>query len=141
MKKYLLPLPIITFLSSATNVFAEITPRVTIKLEPPPGTGINPDISQVPDIFSSLVTLVFVIAALLVLIMLIWGAFQWITSAGDKEKVGAARGRIINALIGLALIALAFLIVRLVGTFFNIDILRIPIGPIAQPPPGTSSIR
>lgn len=69
-------------------------------------------------------TIVIVIAVLLVVGYLVYGAINWITSGGDKEKVKSARGGIINALIGLAILALAFFIVNLVGRIVGIDVLN-----------------
>lgn len=68
-------------------------------------------------------TIIFSVAALLVLVMLIWGAISWIMSGGDKDAVANARKRIINALIGLAILALAFFIVRFVGQIVGFDVL------------------
>ncbi|MDP3758412.1 MAG: hypothetical protein Q8Q86_01725, partial [Candidatus Daviesbacteria bacterium] len=64
------------------------------------------------------------------LFMLIIGAFQWITSGGDKEGVESARKRITHALIGFAILALAFLIVQVVGQVVNINILDIQSLPV-----------
>jgi len=52
-----------------------------------------------------------IIAALL---FLIWGAIKWIISGGDKEKVAAARGHIIAAIIGLVVLLLAVVILNFV---------------------------
>ncbi len=68
-------------------------------------------------------TIIFTVAALLVLLMLIWGAISWIMSGGEKEAIGKARGRITNALIGLAILALAFFIVRVVGQIVGFNVL------------------
>lgn len=88
-------------------------------------------------VLSNAITLVFTISAILVLAMLIWGGIEWVLSGGDKEKVANARKRIIGALIGLAIIALAFLIVRIVGQIVGFNILNnltIPsLGPSAPP--------
>ncbi len=65
------------------------------------------------------ISLAFAVAILVVLVMLIWGAFEWIVSGGDKESVGKARGRIINALIGLAVLAVAFALARVFGQFIG----------------------
>ena len=67
--------------------------------------------------------LVFIIALIAVLAMLVWGAVQWIFSGGEKEAVAAARGRIINALIGLAILAVAFAIVQVAGQFLGFNLL------------------
>lgn len=71
----------------------------------------------------NLFTLVFSVAAIAVLIYMIWGAYDWITSGGDKDKIAAARKKIVNALIGLAVLALAFFIVTVVGNIVGFNIL------------------
>lgn len=77
---------------------------------------------------TNLITLSFTIAVVVVLIMLIWGAFEWIVSGGDKEAVGKARGRIINALIGLAVLAIAFALTTLGAQILGFpDITKLPI--------------
>lgn len=73
---------------------------------------------------TNVLTLAFGIAILVVLVMLIWGAFEWITSGGDKEAVGKARNRIINALIGLAVLAIAYALTRVAGQFLGFNILE-----------------
>lgn len=60
-------------------------------------------------------TIALAVAIVLVLIMLILGGYEWITSGGDKEAVAKARNRIINALIGLVVLAVAFALARLAG--------------------------
>lgn len=71
--------------------------------------------------------------------MLIIGAFEWITSGGDKEAVGKARNRIINALIGLAVLAVAFALARLGAHFVGVDIsnIKIPV-PSGAPTPSSN---
>lgn len=84
-----------------------------------PGVGYN-DISQ---FINAALRLSFIIALLIVLVMLVWGALQWILSGGDKEAIEAARNRIMHALIGLAILAVAFALVNLAGTFVGINLL------------------
>lgn len=67
--------------------------------------------------FSNLITLFYIIATLVLIFMIIWGAFDWITSEGDKDKVGGARNKIVNAIIGIILFAAAFGIIRVFGQF------------------------
>ncbi len=74
---------------------------------------------------NNLITLIYEVAIVLVVFMFLWGALEWLISGGDKEKVAEARKRIVNALIGLALLAVAFAILKVFGiftgftTFFN----------------------
>ncbi len=132
MKKVLAGIATLIYLLSGTLAFAVITPQPTISgggfnlSVTQPSQGIDPNASP-SSVISNALTIIFSLAAFLVLVMLIIGAFNWITSGGDKEKIGKARDRIINALIGLALLALAFLIVRVVGMVLQIDILNVAI--------------
>lgn len=122
MRKLTLGLSSAAILLTPTLALASVTPSpVQIQIKPP-AAGINP-YTPVGTILSNALTIIFVVAALLVLFMLIIGAFNWIMSGGDKEKVGAARQRITQALVGLAVLALAFLITVVVGQVLNINIL------------------
>lgn len=91
--------------------------------------------SDIGAFITNVMTLAFTLAVLVVLVMLVWGAFEWIASGGDKEAVGKARNRIINALIGLAVLAVAFALARVAAQFLgfpNLSQLIIPTPPPAQ---------
>lgn len=60
-------------------------------------------------------------AAIIAFFFLIMGGIQWITSGGDKTNTQAARDKITAALIGLAIVAVAYALMSLVGRFFGID--------------------
>ncbi len=64
---------------------------------------------------TNIVTIIYTIAGIIFVFMMILGAFQWITSGGDKEGIEKARKRITNAIIGLVLLAVTFLIVGVIG--------------------------
>ncbi len=105
----------------------------------PGAINIFPDTTKGYDTLGAFIgnflTLALAIGILVVLVFLIWGAFEWITSGGDKEAVGKARGRIINALIGLAVLAVAFALARVAGQFLGFTDLNhiiIP-GPATNP--------
>lgn len=66
---------------------------------------------------TNLIALIYIIATIVLIFMLLWGAFDWITSGGDKEKVHAARERITQAFIGIILFAVAFAVIAVVGAF------------------------
>ena len=90
---------------------------------------------SVGNFITSALTLALAVAALTVLAMLIWGAFEWITSGGDKEAVGKARNRIINALIGLAVLAVAYALARVFANFTGLDLTNLT---IPSPDPSAS---
>lgn len=74
--------------------------------------------------------LLFVFGAIAFFFMFLWGAITWILSGGDKAHVENARSRITNALVGFILMIGVFAIVKLIETFFGINILVIDIGPL-----------
>jgi hypothetical protein len=124
MKKLAIFATTSAFLINAASTFAQSAGPLSVKVGAP-ALGINPSTS-IGGLITNALTIIFIAAVLLVLFFIVMGAFQWITSGGDKEKVGNARKTIIAALVGLALLALAFLIVRVVGSVLNIDILNLP---------------
>ena len=68
---------------------------------------------------------IMVIAAVLVLLYLLWGAFEWITSGGDKGKVEKARDKITQAVVGLIVLSATTAIFMLLQSFLGICILNI----------------
>lgn len=109
MKKIIALSSVVGYLFTPVSALASIDVTVT-----PPKQGVSPT-TPLGDVISNALTIIFIFAALAVLFFLVIGAFQWITSGGDKEKVGNARKGIVAALVGLALLALAFLIVNIVA--------------------------
>ncbi|PJA90720.1 MAG: hypothetical protein CO136_00920, partial [Candidatus Levybacteria bacterium CG_4_9_14_3_um_filter_36_7] len=71
-----------------------------------------PPEKRIGAIVTFFVSFLVVIAVLAALLYIILGAFQWITSGGDKTKVESARNHIIAAVIGLIIIALTFVIIN-----------------------------
>ncbi len=70
---------------------------------------------------SNLIALIYAIAAVVLIFMLIWGAFDWLTSGGDKEKLQGAQRKIINSIIGIILFAIAFAVIQVLGTFTGFE--------------------
>ena len=59
------------------------------------------------------------LAALLVLGQLIWGAFDWIKSGGDKGKIEEARNKMTAAIIGLVIVASSYAILTIMVNFLG----------------------
>lgn len=105
-----------------------------IKIEPPKlPTGQAVGYSDLGKFISNVLVLIFSMAIVVVLVMLVWGAFEWITSGGDKDHVASARNRIVNALIGLAVLSVTFALAKAFGQFLGFDITQSI--PIPTPPP------
>lgn len=71
------------------------------------------------NLITTVLAILFVFGIALTIILLIYSGIQWVTSEGDKQKIQAARSRLIYTIIGFLLIAGGFAIVstiiRLVG--------------------------
>jgi len=55
------------------------------------------------------------IAGIFLIIYLLWGAFDWISSAGEKEKITKAQNKITNALIGIVLVFVVLTVFNLLA--------------------------
>ena len=78
----------------------------------------------------NLVGLFFVVGAIVFFFIIILGAIQWMTSGGDKTALEGAKGKITNALVGLVILFSVFALVKVIESFFGIDILTLDIGPL-----------
>ncbi|MBI2314687.1 hypothetical protein HYU93_01340 [Candidatus Daviesbacteria bacterium] len=80
--------------------------------------GNNPTgAGAISQFLTNFIALLFSIAGIVLVFMFIWAAFEWITSGGDKEKIASAQKRILHAIIGILLFAVAFVIIRVLGIF------------------------
>ncbi len=76
-------------------------------------------ISSFTNIF---IPLMMVGGGLVALVMLLLGAYRYLTSEGNPEKISKAQNVILYAIIGLFLIILAFVFTKVIGTIFNVKI-------------------
>lgn len=72
------------------------------------------------DIISKILPYVFTGAGFALLIYLILGAFQFLTSGGDPKAVEAARNKITNAIIGFVIIFAAFLLIKVLENILGL---------------------
>lgn len=70
--------------------------------------------AEVPQLVNRLITAVFSLVGALFFIMFLWGGFQWMIAGGDAAKVKSARTILMNAVIGLAVVALSYTLVSAV---------------------------
>lgn len=71
--------------------------------------------------FTYLVRPGFEIAASLVLIFIVIGAFKYLLSGGDKEAVSKARAMITHSIIAFFLLILAFVILQFIPEFLRLE--------------------
>lgn len=68
-----------------------------------------------------LVEVAMIAGAILLLVFLIWGAIDWISSEGNQEKYENARKKITHALLGMAILASVWALWQLANYFLGID--------------------
>lgn len=65
-----------------------------------------------------------IVAVAFFLIQFILGGLKWIGSAGDKNKVTEAQKQVTYAIFGLALVFLAYVVLKLLATVFGLTELQ-----------------
>ena len=88
------------------------------------GLGSGPKFqSDLGTIVTSFIGLAMVVGALGTLLYMILGGVKWITAGGDKGKVEQAREMIMQGVIGLTVLVVAFALFGMVDWWFGLEIL------------------
>ena len=121
------------FLTSVTTAgaFLAAAPQALALDICPTGAGdICSGLGEPEAIIKGILNFIFVVIVIVCLFYLVWGGFKWITSQGEKAGVEGARSQIINALIGLVLVFLSYIILNIVLQFFGLELstLELPKG-------------
>jgi|SRR3989338_4430185 len=103
-----------TALAAPMAVFAAPTDLVPETIRP---------IDDIVKVIRGAIQFILVVAFVLAFIFLIIGGIRWIVAGGDEKGVAGARGMITAALIGLVIVLVAYAIIRLVETFFEVTII------------------
>jgi hypothetical protein len=110
----------IYFLASAPVTLAAITNTAV------PGGG-SPDDSpkQFAVTISTLWQTIILVGGLAFLLYFLMGGIQWITAGGEKGKIEDARNHITQGLIGLAVLAASYVIIKFIETAIGLNLLNI----------------
>jgi hypothetical protein len=73
-------------------------------------------INTVSDIVMTALNVLILIVGLIAIVFVVIGGYRYITASGNDEQIKAAKGTILNALIGLAVVILAAALVRIVAS-------------------------
>ena len=84
-----------------------------------------------PNMLSTLFSVLLVVVGIVFLFMLIMGGLKWMMSEGDDKKLTAARNQVTNALVGLVIVFAAWALVALINSIFGVNLLNFTIKPIA----------
>jgi hypothetical protein len=68
---------------------------------------------------------IILVGGLAFLLYFLMGGITWITAGGDKGKIEEARGKITQGLVGLAVLAASYVIIKFIETAIGMNILNI----------------
>ena len=81
----------------------------------PPEGGPIPELSTASQVILRVIEILLAIAGLVAVIFLIVGGFRYITAGGNEETAEGAKKTLVNAIIGVVIVILAFVIVRVIS--------------------------
>ncbi|MDO8488221.1 MAG: hypothetical protein Q7S31_02805 [bacterium] len=87
------------------------------------GADLPTALSSFSRIISVTIGILTISAGTWFIIQMFMGAFQWLSSGGDKQGAENARKRLTNAVIGLFIVVASYALISLVGLVFGFDIL------------------
>lgn len=82
-----------------------------------PLVGIN----SVGDLVTKGLEFLIPLGGITLLLVIIWGGYDFIISRGSPEKIKGAQAKITAGVIGFVLLAVAFLLVKLIEKIFGLD--------------------
>lgn len=104
-------------LSRATSESTTSQGDFTVKATPP--GGFYDDFTVM---LNSIMNVVLTIGVIAVLLYLIWGGIEWITSGGNTSKTESARNKITASIIGLIILISAWAIMLFVQQLLGLEV-------------------
>jgi hypothetical protein len=116
-------IPVLTFFLTAQDVLAQ-----GVGLQPPrPPSGLgrlgaNPNLG-ISGLITYIINILLGIVGIIAVIFLIYGGFRYITAGGGDEGTKEAKGIIKNALIGLIVVILSYvLVIVIINALVNANV-------------------
>lgn len=81
-----------------------------------PLVGIN----NVADLVNKVLSVLIPFAGIILLLVLIWGGYDFMMSQGNPEKIKSAQAKITTGIIGFILLAISYLLVRVIAVIFGL---------------------
>ena len=75
---------------------------------------------KLADVVSELVKFLIPMAGIILLMVMIWGGYDYMISRGQPEKIKSAQAKITTGIIGFALLVFSYIIAKLVATIFGL---------------------
>jgi hypothetical protein len=76
--------------------------------------GITPTDATLPTILGNIINAVFILTGVIFFAMIVYAGNLWLIAGGNEEKIGKAKGLLINSVIGVMVIFLAYSLVYFV---------------------------
>lgn len=89
-------------------------------------------LQKITGAISAIVGFMTIAAGIWFLFELLFGGYEWISSAGDAKKLQVARDRLTHGFMGLTIIVGAWALFALAGQFFGYDIMVTNPGALIQ---------
>lgn len=97
-------------LAQVEDIFGTVSPPAGMNI----GGGGDP-ITGLGTLIGWGINMFIIVAGMFLLLYLFLGAFDWISSGGEKEKITKAQQRITNALIGMVLVFIVLVVFNVVA--------------------------
>lgn len=89
--------------------------------------GDNPESAptQFAITMATLWQTIIIVGGLAFLLYFLWGGLNWIMAGGDKGKLEESKSRITQGLVGLAILAASYVVVKFLESAIGLDLLNI----------------
>jgi hypothetical protein len=106
-------------LFAANDALAQTNP-LTRRFNPPCSSGLNCETTTLNQLIERIIKILLGVAFAIAVLFLIIGGFYYITARGNEEQSATGRQTVINALIGIVIIIMAYVLVNVVANLaFN----------------------
>lgn len=83
--------------------------------------GVASSEIKLGHIISRILTFMMPLAGVILLLVLIWGGYDYILSQGNQDKIKSAHAKITAGLIGFGLLIFSYFLVRLISFIFGLQ--------------------
>ena len=76
---------------------------------------------ELPEIVGQIINIILGFLGIVLLVLILYAGFLWMTAGGNEEQIGKARAYISNSIVGLIIVVAAFAISNFVlGSLVNV---------------------
>lgn len=105
---------VISIVAMVVMIAAPLAVSAQFTTPDPSGSGVAED-TELSELLVRIINVLLALAGLVAVVFLIVGGFRYITAGGNEEAAESGKKAIVNAVIGIVVIILSFVIVRVVS--------------------------